>query len=88
MKDRILLTASNLAGHLACKHLTGLDRLVRLGKLEEPFWKDPVLKLLRERGIAHEKAYLEHLRAKGRDVEPAHTTCATAGTVLSASGKD
>ena len=68
MKDRILLTASNLAGHLACKHLTGLDRLVRLGKLEAPFWKDPALELLRERGIAHEKAYVEHLRAKGREV--------------------
>jgi uncharacterized protein len=63
-----LLTASNLANHLACRHLSGLDRAVRLGQLEQPIWKDSVLELLQERGIAHEQAYVDHLRAGGLDV--------------------
>jgi len=62
------LTATSLANHLACKHLTGLDRLVRMGELEVPAWRDPALELLRQRGIDHERAYVAHLRAAGRAV--------------------
>ena len=62
------LTASNLAGHLACRHLTGLDRSVRLGQLEPPRWRDPALELLKQRGIDHERAYVDHLRAGGLEV--------------------
>ena len=63
------LTASNLADHLACKHLTGLDQRVRRGDLEAPHWQDPALELLKQRGIAHERAYVEHLRASGLEVD-------------------
>ncbi len=62
------LTATNLANHLACKHLTGLDVRVRAGELAKPQWHDASLELLRERGIAHELAYVEHLRSQGLNV--------------------
>ena len=66
--DTPRLTATNLANHLACKHLTGLDRLVRIGQLEEPIWRDPSLELLKQRGIDHEKAYVDHLRESALSV--------------------
>lgn len=68
MTDSRRLTATDLANHLACKHLTDLDQRVRRGELEAPHWTDPSLELLKERGIAHEKAYVEHLRSLGLNV--------------------
>jgi hypothetical protein len=62
------LSASNLANYLACKHLTGLDQRVWRGELEVPQWHDPELKLLKQRGIDHEKSYVSHLRATGLSV--------------------
>jgi len=64
----ISLSASDLANHLACRHLTELDRAVAEGRREGPAWRDPGLALLQERGLAHELAYVEHLRAGGPDV--------------------
>ncbi|MCZ7537660.1 MAG: TM0106 family RecB-like putative nuclease [Acidimicrobiia bacterium] len=63
------LSATDLAGHLGCQHLSQLDRLVALGKLKPPVWRDPMLDVLRARGLAHEQAYLEYLRTEqGLDV--------------------
>jgi uncharacterized protein len=64
----IRLSATDIDNHLACAHLTELDRAVAEGRLKAPAWKDPMLQLLRERGFLHEKAYIEHLRAKGLTV--------------------
>jgi uncharacterized protein len=65
------LAATDISNHLACRHLTQLDRAVAEGRLSAPAWRDPALELLQERGIAHERAYLAHLRAQGRKlVEP------------------
>ena len=58
------LSATRLANHLACRHLTQLDRAVDEGGLPRPEWRDPTLALLAERGLAHEAAYVRHL---GRD---------------------
>jgi uncharacterized protein len=66
--DVIRLSATDIANHLACRHLTQLDRAVAEGRLNAPAWRDPNLKILQERGLAHEKAYLDHLRARGVDV--------------------
>lgn len=63
------LSATDLAGHLACQDLSQLDRLAVLGKLKPPVWRDPMLDVLRARGLAHEQAYLEYLRTEqGLDV--------------------
>jgi uncharacterized protein len=66
----LLLSATDLANHLGCRHLTHLERLRVEGRIEPPRFEDAMADVLRERGLAHEAAYLEHLRtAEGRDVE-------------------
>jgi uncharacterized protein len=57
---QILLSASDLSGHLGCQHRTQLDRRAAMGQLEAPP-PDPILAVLQVRGAAHEKAYIEHL---------------------------
>ena len=59
------LAATDVANHLACRHLTQLDRAVAEGLRKAPAWRDPGLALLQERGLRHEKAYIEDLRARG-----------------------
>ena len=59
------LSASDLANHLGCRHLTQLSRQVAMGERAAPFLRpDPRLDALRERGFAHEDAYLKHLEAE------------------------
>jgi predicted RecB family nuclease len=59
------LSATDIANHLACRHLTWLDRCAAEGKIPAPAWRDPGLELLRERGFRHERAFVEHLEAAG-----------------------
>ncbi len=59
------LSASDLVGHLNCHHLTHLDAQVATGALAKPELWDPSLEVLWERGAAHERAYVEHLRSLG-----------------------
>jgi uncharacterized protein len=64
--ESLRLSATDLAQHLACRHLTRLDLAVARDGLEPPRWRDPALEVLEERGLRHERAYLDHLRARGR----------------------
>ncbi len=66
--DQLILSATDLAKHLGCSHLTGLDQAAALGRLDPPTWADPALEMLQERGLAHENTYLDALRAQGRAV--------------------
>lgn len=66
--DSLLLSASDLVGHLNCRHLTGLDIEVARGTLPKPAVWDPLLQILWERGARHEQGYVEHLKAQGCDV--------------------
>jgi uncharacterized protein len=59
------LSASDLVGYLNCHHLTHLDAQVAAGVLAKPKGWDPSLEVLWERGAAHERAYVEHLRSRG-----------------------
>ncbi|MBN8211317.1 MAG: TM0106 family RecB-like putative nuclease [Xanthomonadales bacterium] len=63
--DRLLLSASDLVGHLNCGHLTGLDMAVANGSLTKPVVWDPLLELLWARGAQHEQGFVEHLRTQG-----------------------
>ncbi len=56
---------TDLANFLACRHKSHLDLLVAQGRLAKPMWADPLADVLRERGVEHEKRYIEQLRAKG-----------------------
>ena len=63
--DRLELSASDLASHLGCRHLTQLDLLVANGGLIPPRWRDPTLEVLQQRGLELEQLYLDHLRGAG-----------------------
>ncbi len=62
------LSATDLANHLACRHLTSLDRGAAEGRWKPPDWFRPEAALLRERGLEHERAYLAHLERQGRTI--------------------
>ncbi|MBY2926351.1 TM0106 family RecB-like putative nuclease [Rhizobium leguminosarum] len=66
--DSLLLSASDLVGHLNCRHLTGLDIEVAHGTLPKPAFWDPLLQILWERGVRHEQGFVDHLKAQGFDV--------------------
>jgi len=61
-------SASDLVGHLDCHHLTALDAAVARGSLNKPKIWDPVLQTLVERGLAHERQYVETLKQSGVSV--------------------
>src|SRR5258708_12326087 len=64
----IRFSASDLVGHLDCHHLTALDAAVARGSLSKPKIWDPVLHTLVERGLAHERQYVEALKEPGVSV--------------------
>jgi len=66
--DSVQLSASDLVGHLNCRHLTDLDLAVASGMIEKPEIWDPLLEILRERGAKHEQGYIDHLRSAGYTV--------------------
>src|SRR5882762_7764063 len=63
--DEATLSATDLANHLSCSHLTALNHRLAKGELVEPPWENPHLAVLQQRGLEHEKAYVEMLRSKG-----------------------
>jgi predicted RecB family nuclease len=65
---KIRFSASDLVGHLDCHHLTALDAAVARGSLSKPKIWDPVLQTLVERGLAHEREYVETLKKSGVSV--------------------
>jgi predicted RecB family nuclease len=62
------LFPTDLTNFLACRHMTALERLAAHGLARRPHYDDPMLELLRERGLAHESAYVAHLAAAGKRV--------------------
>ena len=67
--NTVQLSASDLVGHLNCRNLTELDLAVAKGALAKPRVWNPLLDVARERGLRHEQGYVDHLRAKGFEVE-------------------
>jgi uncharacterized protein len=63
--DALRLSASDLVGHIDCHHLSVLDAAVARGELQRPHFYDPSLETLLERGLAHEREFVEHLRSQG-----------------------
>ena len=66
------LSATDLSNSLVCRQLTGLDMSVVLEGRKRPFRNDPMADILKDRGLAHEKAYVDHLRSQGREVLDLH----------------
>lgn len=69
LQGSIRLSATDVANHLSCKHLTTLDMLFAKREIAAPDWANPDLKVLQQLGLEHEKAYVQSLRDKGLSVE-------------------
>jgi uncharacterized protein len=67
-KKKITLAPTDLSNFLSCRHLTGLDLSALKSGEKRPARYGPMIDALRERGIAHEKAYLETLRGQGLSI--------------------
>jgi predicted RecB family nuclease len=67
-KNEIQFSASDLVNHLGCKHLTQLDRACAIGEINPPDWQNPALAFIQEKGIEHEKAYIENLKTQGLNI--------------------
>lgn len=66
--EQVLFSASDLVNFMGCAHSTVLD----IGNLTKPATfapDDESAVLLQEKGIAHERAYLDQLRAEGRSIK-------------------
>jgi predicted RecB family nuclease len=64
----IRLSATDLGNNLLCGHLTFLDHQVAMGLRQAPKWAAPDAEVMRQRGLAHEEAYVAHLAAAGLTV--------------------
>ena len=64
----LLLSATDLSNFLGCRHRTSLEMDAAAHIRTKPHHTDPLLELLFARGLAHEKAYVEQLRAEGREI--------------------
>lgn len=61
----VALSATDLANHLSCRHLTMLNLLLVKREIGAPSWDNPRLRVLQQRGLEHEKAYIASLRGNG-----------------------
>jgi len=68
LNGNLLLSPSDLANHLACAHLTQLELQVQEGELVKPVFSNQQAELIFRKGNEHEAAYLEALRAEGREI--------------------
>ena len=64
-RNTLRLSATDLANHLACHHLSHLDLAAAYGLRRPPDWYAPDVALLRRLGIEHEAAFLDHLGRQG-----------------------
>jgi len=81
----LILSPSDLANFLACRHRAGLDLAAARGVFEKPRYEDPYAAMLRRHGDEHEQAYVESLRARGLTIanaKPQKTTTAEESTQL------
>src|SRR6185437_15638867 len=65
----LILSATDVANHLSCRHLTTLNLLLAKRELPAPAWENPHLRVLQERGLEHERAYVTSLRDRGLEIE-------------------
>ncbi|HSO01778.1 MAG TPA: TM0106 family RecB-like putative nuclease, partial [Gaiellaceae bacterium] len=66
--EHLLLSPSDVTAFLACEHLTSLSLAHARGRLERPEVEDEQRDLIFRKGLEHERAYLESLRAAGNSI--------------------
>ncbi|MDA9359836.1 TM0106 family RecB-like putative nuclease [bacterium] len=73
-----VFSPSDLVSHLACEHLTQLNRLVSIRELAAPSDDRSEVQLIRDLGDKHEQHYLEELRAQGLTIAEIDDACSSA----------
>src|SRR5215204_3596682 len=68
LEGHISLSPSDVTAFLACEHLTTLSLAHARGELDRPEVENEQAELIFRKGLEHERAYLEHLRADGKIV--------------------
>lgn len=68
-QQELVLSPTDLVGHLACPHLTTLERAAALGHRTRPVVDDPNAEVIRQLGDAHERAVLADMQHQFRVVE-------------------
>lgn len=63
-----IISPSDLASFLSCRHRAGLDLAVARKELTRPTYEDPYRALLQKHGEEHERAYVESLGAAGKSI--------------------
>src|SRR5688572_8871396 len=66
--DRLHLSPSDVTAFLACEHLTTLSLRHARGELAKPDTENEQAELIFRKGLEHERAYLEQLRAAGNTI--------------------
>ena len=66
--EHLRLSPSDVTAFLACEHLTTLSLAHARGELDRPDVENEQAELIFRKGLEHERAYLEHLRADGKTV--------------------
>lgn len=84
----VILSPTDLANHLACRHLTTLSHDLAAGQIRPPKGFDPRAEVLAERGRRHEEEYLDFLRQEGLQVEVVPTASTEATLELMRQGVD
>lgn len=81
---QLRLAATDITTFAACPHATKQERDLREGRrAAPPYYPDPSLELLRQRGHDHEAAYLARVRSSGVTIEeiPEHSASAAEKTL-------
>ncbi|MEO7447224.1 MAG: TM0106 family RecB-like putative nuclease, partial [Humibacillus sp.] len=65
----LVLSPTDLTKHVACAHITTLDLEALEQRTPRAASSDDALNLIFAKGLAHERDYLESLRAQGRTIE-------------------
>ncbi|MEA3019354.1 MAG: hypothetical protein QOI47_878 [Actinomycetota bacterium] len=68
LDGQLVLSPTDLVGHLACDHLTQLELSAARGERTRPERIDPELDILSRKGLEHEDAYLAAVAADGRSI--------------------
>src|SRR5262249_28625700 len=68
LEGRLILSATDMVGHLACEHLTRLELGSARGEWKRPVHEDPELDLLQKKRAEHEQRCLERFQEEGSDI--------------------
>src|SRR5437762_1862488 len=68
VETNIYLSATDLSTHMSCRHATWLNLQEAKKLLKAPYYDNPTVIALRQKGEEFEKNYIEELKGSGKQV--------------------